>query len=52
VLCVVVRAGPDGIYNRDDLVAVDVPSGSVRPVTAVAPGNTWASRPGTQPAAL
>ena len=38
VLCVVGRAGPDGIYNRDDLVAVDVPSGSVRPVTAVAPG--------------
>ncbi|TQM62497.1 PD40 domain-containing protein [Humibacillus xanthopallidus] len=38
VLCVVGRAEPDGTGRLQDLVAVDVPGGTARPLTAVAPG--------------
>jgi hypothetical protein len=39
VLCVVPRAEPDGTGGRHDLVAVDVPGGTSRPLTAVAAGD-------------
>ncbi len=38
VVCAVHRLGPGGAWDRADLVAVDVPSGAVHPITAVASG--------------
>ena len=39
VVCSVHRLGADGVWDRADLVAVDVPSGAVHPLTAVASGH-------------
>lgn len=38
VVCAVSRLGPDGVFDRTDLVAVRVPDGLVTPLTALAAG--------------
>ncbi len=48
VLGVLWQPGPGGFSDRSDLVAVDVASGALTPITAVAPGE-WLAAPAWHP---